>query len=121
MTIVEPGAAPTGFAAALATGPIMPEYDAGPAGNVRRAVADGTFPLLNDPEKIVGAIVDLVDGDAVPLRLPLGPDTYRDVRASLAARLAEHDAHRETALSVVRAEFADQIAALASAEGQPVR
>ena len=102
LTIVEPGATPTGFGAALATAPIMPEYDAGPAGDARRAIAAGSFPLPNDPEKIVRAMLDLVDHGRAPLRLPLGPDTYQDVRASLVARLSEHDANRETALSVAR-------------------
>jgi NAD(P)-dependent dehydrogenase (short-subunit alcohol dehydrogenase family) len=102
MTIVEPGAAPTGFGDALATAPIMPEYDQGPAGDTRRAIAGGTFPLVNDPEKIVAAMLDVIDRRETPLRLPLGPDTYRDIRASLVARLAEHDAHRETAQSVIR-------------------
>ncbi len=40
-----------------------------------------------------------------PLRLPLGSDTYDDVRASLVARLAEHDAHRDVAFSVVKDEL----------------
>ncbi|MFF3574350.1 SDR family oxidoreductase [Nocardia jiangxiensis] len=102
LTIVEPGATPTGFGTALATPPAMPEYDRTPAGDVRRARDNGTFPLSNDPEKIARAMIDLVDSQANPLRLPLGSDTYRDVRASLVARLAEHDAHRETALSVIR-------------------
>lgn len=102
LTIVEPGAAPTGFGAALATAPVMPEYDQGPAGDTRRAVTDGTFALANDPGKIVRAMLDLVDSRETPLRLPLGSDTYRDIRASLVSRLEEHDAHRETALSVVR-------------------
>jgi len=102
LTIVEPGATPTGFGTALATAPAMPEYDRTPAGDVRRARDNGTFPLSNDPEKIARAMIDLVDSQANPLRLPLGSDTYRDVRASLVTRLAEHDAHRETALSVVR-------------------
>ncbi|TDE28640.1 SDR family oxidoreductase [Nonomuraea mesophila] len=102
LTIVEPGATPTGFGGALATAPIMAEYDRTPAGDTRRALADGTFRLDNDPEKIARAMIDLVDSREVPLRLPLGSDTYRDVRASLVARLAEHDAHREVALSVVR-------------------
>ncbi|WP_185845593.1 hypothetical protein [Kibdelosporangium aridum] len=92
----------TGFGDALATAPVMPEYDKGPAGDTRRAIADGSFPLPNDPEKIVRAMLDLVDRDEIPLRLPLGSDTYRDIRASLVARLTELDAHRETALSVVR-------------------
>ena len=102
LTIVEPGATPTGFGTALSTAPAMPEYDRTPAGDVRRALDNGTFPLSNDPEKIARAMIDLVDSQANPLRLPLGSDTYRDVRASLVARLTEHDAQRETALSVVR-------------------
>jgi hypothetical protein len=68
---------------------------------VRRAVADGTLNLPNDPAKIATAMIDLVDAGATPLRLPLGSDTYDDVRASLVARLAEHDAQRDTAFSVV--------------------
>ena len=101
VTIVEPGATPTGFGSSLDTAPAMPEYDATPAGDVRRALAEGGFPLPNDPAKIAQAMIDLVDGGATPLRLPLGSDTYDDVRASLVARLAEHDAQRDVACSVV--------------------
>jgi hypothetical protein len=50
-------------------------------------------------------MIDLVDTGAAPLRLPLGSDTYDDVRASLVARLAEHDAQRDVAFSVVRDEL----------------
>ncbi len=57
--------------------------------------------LPNDPRKIAEAMIDLVDTGETPLRLPLGSDTYDDVRAALVARLAEHDAHREIAFSVV--------------------
>ncbi|WP_201761138.1 MULTISPECIES: hypothetical protein [unclassified Nonomuraea] len=35
--------------------PLMPEYDRTPAGDTRRALADGTFRLDNDPEKIIRA------------------------------------------------------------------
>ncbi|KIH99077.1 short-chain dehydrogenase [Streptomonospora alba] len=100
LTIVEPGATPTGFGGALATAPVMPEYDAGPAGDVRRALAGGAFPLPNDPAKIARAMIDSLDLEPAPLRLPLGTDTYHDVRASLVARLDELDARRELALSV---------------------
>ena len=102
LTIVEPGATPTGFGAALDTAPVMPEYEDTPAGEVRRAITGGAVTLPNDAEKIAGAVVDLVDSGATPLRLPLGSDTYDDVRASLVARLAEHDAQRDVAYSVVR-------------------
>ena len=104
-TIVEPGATPTGFGRALDTAPVMPEYDATPAGDVRRAVTGGTLALPGDPQKIAAAMIALVDSGETPLRLPLGPDTYDDVRAALAARLAEHDAHREVAYSVTRDEL----------------
>jgi NAD(P)-dependent dehydrogenase (short-subunit alcohol dehydrogenase family) len=102
MTIVEPGATPTGFGSSLATAPVMPEYENTPAGDVRRAVTGGTLPLPNEPRKIAQAMIDLVDSGDVPLRLPLGSDTYDDIRAALVARLAEHDTHRDVAYSVVR-------------------
>jgi NAD(P)-dependent dehydrogenase (short-subunit alcohol dehydrogenase family) len=102
LTIVEPGATATGFGSALDTAPVMPEYEDTPAGAVRRAVSSGEFVTPNDPEKLVAAMVDLVDSGETPLRLPLGSDTYDDVRASLVARLAELDAHRDVAWSVVR-------------------
>ncbi|MEU6605715.1 SDR family oxidoreductase [Streptomyces shenzhenensis] len=105
LTIVEPGATPTGFGSSLDTAPAMPEYDNTPAGAVRRALTSGSFALPNDARKIAHAIVDLVDSGATPLRLPLGSDTYDDVRASLVARLEEHEAHRDVAFSVVKDEL----------------
>ena len=102
LTIVEPGATPTGFGSSLDTAQAMPEYVDTPAGDVRRAIASGMFSLPNDPEKITQAMIDLVEDGKAPLRLPLGSDTYDHVRAALVARLAEHDAHRDVALSVTR-------------------
>ncbi|RCK68711.1 short chain dehydrogenase [Desertihabitans brevis] len=100
VTIVEPGATATGFGDGLDTAPPMPEYEATPAGEVRRALASNAFPLPNDPEKIVRAMLDVVEREHPPLRLPLGVDTADHVRAALQARLAEHDAERATALWV---------------------
>jgi NAD(P)-dependent dehydrogenase (short-subunit alcohol dehydrogenase family) len=104
LTIIEPGATATGFGGSLDTAPAMAEYQNTPAGAVRRALDTGEFALPNDPQRIAEAIIDVVDTGATPLRLPLGSDTYDDVRASLAARLAEHEAHRESAFSVVTNE-----------------
>jgi NAD(P)-dependent dehydrogenase (short-subunit alcohol dehydrogenase family) len=101
LTIVEPGATPTGFGRALDTAPIMGEYEKTPAGEVRRAIAGGAFSLPNDPQKIAQAMIDLADSGATPLRLALGSDTYDDVHASLTARLAELEAQRDVAFSVV--------------------
>jgi NAD(P)-dependent dehydrogenase (short-subunit alcohol dehydrogenase family) len=103
VTIVEPGATPTGFGGALDTAPVMAAYDATPAGDVRRAVANGTLPLDNDAEKIAAAMIASVQSSPAPLRLPLGRDTYEDVRAAYVRRLEELDAHRDVALSVLSA------------------
>jgi NAD(P)-dependent dehydrogenase (short-subunit alcohol dehydrogenase family) len=101
VTIVEPGATPTGFGGALDTAPVMAAYDATPAGDVRRAVAGGTLPLDNDAEKIAAAMIESAQTSPAPLRLPLGRDTYEDVRASYVRRLEELDAQRDLALSVL--------------------
>ena len=100
LTIIEPGATPTGFGSSLDTAPAMAAYEATPAGDVRRALASGGFALPSDPQKIVAAMIALVDSGETPLRLPLGPDTYRDIREDLVRRLAEHEASRDVAFSV---------------------
>ena len=100
VTLVEPGATPTGFGTALAQAAPMPEYAATPAGDVRRALASGSFPIPNDPDRVAAAIIAVAETEPAPLRVPLGTDTYDDVRASYLARLEEHDRHRELARSV---------------------
>ncbi len=101
LTIVEPGATPTGFGSAVDIAPARPEYDGTPAGEVRRAITGGAFTFPNDPAKIAAAMIGLVDSGSAPLRLTLGSDAYDDVHASLTARLAELEAQRDLAFSVV--------------------
>ncbi|MFD7662751.1 SDR family oxidoreductase [Streptomyces sp. NPDC059788] len=103
LTIVEPGATPTGFGASLDTAPPLSAYENTPAAGTRQAFLEGLFPVPNSAEKTADAMIALVDSGATPLRLPLGPDTYEDVRAALTARLAEHEAQREVAHSVAAA------------------
>ncbi|MFB7495930.1 SDR family oxidoreductase [Streptomyces sp. NPDC056161] len=100
LTIVEPGATPTGFGSSLDTAPPLPAYEKTPAGEMRKMFLEGRFPVPNSAEKIADAMIGLVDSGATPLRLPLGPDTYDDVRAALTSRLAEHEAQRDVAHSV---------------------
>jgi NAD(P)-dependent dehydrogenase (short-subunit alcohol dehydrogenase family) len=45
LTIVEPGATPTGFGGALDSAPTMPEYENTPAGELRRAFASGDYAV----------------------------------------------------------------------------
>ena len=103
VTIVQPGATPTNFGVALAQAEPMPQYASTPAGDIRRALSEGTFPVPNDPDRVVAAMILAAESEPAPLRVPLGPDTYADVRASYVARLEEHDRHRETAQGVAAA------------------
>lgn len=99
VTIVEPGAHKTGFAAGMVTAPIMEEYDKTPAGDVRRAVFDGGFPIKGDVHKTVQAMIDVTGITPAPRRLAMGADAYRDMRAALVSRLEALDAQKELALS----------------------
>lgn len=99
VTIVEPGATPTSFGSGLVSAPAMAVYDQTPAGDVRRGLFNGDFPIPNDANKIAQAMLDSASQHPAPLRLALGPDTYADVRAALVARLTSLDAQRDLALS----------------------
>jgi NADP-dependent 3-hydroxy acid dehydrogenase YdfG len=99
VTIVEPGAHNTSFGTGMVTAPIIDAYDKTPAGDVRRAVASGSFPIKGDVNKSVQAIIDCVEVSPAPLRLALGGDAYRDMRASLVARLKSLDDQKELALA----------------------
>ncbi len=62
---------------------VIEAYDKTPAGDVRRAMAAGNFPIKGNVNKTVQAIIDCVEVTPAPLRLALGGDAYRDMRASL--------------------------------------
>ena len=99
VTIVEPGAHQTSFGSGMMTAPVMEAYEKTPAGEVRRAIAAGTFPIKGDVSKSVQAMIDSVEISPAPLRLALGGDAYRDMRAALVSRLEALDAQKELALA----------------------
>lgn len=99
VTIIEPGAHKTSFGTGMVTAPVMEAYNQTPAGDVRRAVATGGFPIKGDVNKTVQAIIDCVEISPAPLRLALGGDAYRDMRAALTARLEALDNQKEIALA----------------------
>jgi NADP-dependent 3-hydroxy acid dehydrogenase YdfG len=99
VTIVEPGAHQTSFGSGMTTAPVMEAYDKTPAGDVRRAIAAGNFPIKGDVDKSVQAMIDSVKVLPAPLRLALGGDAYRDMRAALISRLEMLDAQKELALA----------------------
>ena len=98
-TIIEPGPTRTNFRAGLVSPPPMAVYDDTPAGEVRRAVASGAFPLPGDPMKMAQAMIDSVERSRAPRRLTLGRESYARVRAALADRLAALDLQKAIALS----------------------
>ena len=83
----------------MATAPVMEAYENTPAGEVRRAITAGTFPLKGDVDTSVQAIIDSVEVSPAPLRLALGGDAYRDMRSALVSRLEALDAQKELALA----------------------
>jgi NAD(P)-dependent dehydrogenase (short-subunit alcohol dehydrogenase family) len=104
VTIVEPGATPTGFTGAKDTAQAMPEYDGGVFGEARRRQAAGEFRGPNDAASIARAMIASADAGQAPLRLPLGVDTYRDLHAAYESRLTLLESLRDVAVSVERGD-----------------
>jgi len=98
-TIIEPGPSRTSFGRGLVTAPPMAEYENTPAGDVRRAIADGAFPVPGDPVEIVRRMIECVDSNPAPRRLALGRGAYARIRAVLTDRIAALDAQKDVALS----------------------
>ena len=99
-TIAEPGATATGFGAGMVQPEPMDAYEKTAVGDIRRAVAEGAFPLPGDAVKVARAMIASTEQSPAPRRLPMGSDTYALVRGALQERLAELEAQKESALAV---------------------
>ncbi|SUA42872.1 short chain dehydrogenase [Nocardia africana] len=91
VTIVEPGPFRTDFAGrSIRWAEPMPEYAPIFAEERERFQAqDGAQP--GDPARAAAAILRAVAMDEPPLRLPLGPEAFAGIRATLTQRLADLD------------------------------
>jgi NAD(P)-dependent dehydrogenase (short-subunit alcohol dehydrogenase family) len=99
-TIVEPGAARTGFRHRSAVvGPLIPAYDRSPSRVINHLVEDRSSTSPGDPAKMVKAMIASVDREPAPLRLVLGSDSHSAITASLTGRLADVEAQRDLARS----------------------
>lgn len=98
-TLVEPGPTRTNFGAGLISPAPVAAYDDTPAGEMRRAVTSGLFPVLGDAGKVVDAMIASLDSSPAPRRLTLGSQAYASVRAALLDRLAALEAQKALALS----------------------
>ena len=96
---MEPGPAKTNFGGGLVVAPALPAYEHTPAGEVRRAMTSGAFPLPGDPHKMAQAMLDSADQHPAPRRLTLGGRAYAQIRAALTDRLAVLDAQKAIAFS----------------------
>ena len=100
--IVEPGPTVTNFRSGAVRAEPMGIYDNTPAGEVRRAIASGSFVLRGDASKIVKAMIDAADAAKPPFRLPLGSAAYTSISKALAERLTLLESQKAVALSADR-------------------
>ncbi|RMI27985.1 oxidoreductase [Nocardia stercoris] len=91
VTIVEPGPFRTDFAGrSVRWADPLPAYEPVMAAERTRFEAqNGAQP--GDPDRAAAAILRAVAMDPPPLRLPLGPESFAGIRATLTERLAELD------------------------------
>ncbi|MGI4745323.1 MAG: SDR family oxidoreductase [Janthinobacterium lividum] len=97
--LVEPGATGTNFGAGLVRPEPMAAYERTPANAVRLAIADGTFKLTGDANKMVDAMIAAADAETMPLRLALGSTTYGSILGALIERREALEAQKDIALS----------------------
>ncbi|SFT65207.1 Short-chain dehydrogenase [Kosakonia arachidis] len=102
VVIAEPGPTQTGFGGGLDHAQPLAIYDATPAGDVRRGIANGDFAITGDADRTVEAIIAVADRQHPPLRVPLGSIAYDHLVATLGARLREIEGQRELAYSADR-------------------
>lgn len=97
--IVEPGPTGTNFGAGLVRGEPKAAYDGTPAGEVRRAITDGTFAIRGDAGRSVDAMITATDAEQPPFRLVLGSTAYTSISKALTERLRELETQRAVAFS----------------------
>lgn len=101
LTLVQPGATRTGFAAALRYSAETAAYRDTAVGQIRRsleAADEGDF--TGDPAKLAAAIYDTTRQPVPPLRLTLGADTYTAIHTALTERLTALESQQDLAGSV---------------------
>lgn len=85
--IVEPGPTRTRFSANAVRAEPMEAYAATPVGQVRQALADGSFGVYGDAGRCADAIIAAADAEHPPRRLILGSATHERIERTLAERL----------------------------------
>ncbi|MFE1603018.1 SDR family oxidoreductase [Methylobacterium sp. ID0610] len=101
VTMIEPGAARTGFRTTAGTllGADVDAYRSTPIGAMRTMLSDPAAVAKGDPRKMVQIIIDSVDEEPAPKRIALGGDAYTMIERALAERLAALRAQKDIAFS----------------------
>ncbi|GAA2840605.1 SDR family oxidoreductase [Crossiella cryophila] len=98
-TLVEPGGTATEFiGAGMAVTEELPAYADGPVAQLRALLSGDSGYEFGDPAHYAETIIEAVASPEPPTRLLLGADAYEQVTTALAARLAQAEAQRETAV-----------------------
>ena len=89
VTIVEPGAARTGFRDAASTqlGAVPDAYRDTPLAHLRAVLSDPARTPGGDPQRMAERIIASIAIDPAPLRLVLGSDAQAILEKALGARL----------------------------------
>ena len=97
--IAEPGPTGTNFGANMDHAPPLACYEDTPAGEVRRAIASGSFAIKGDATMTIDAMIVAAEAEVAPLRLALGSTAYASISQTLAERLRQLDAQEALTLS----------------------
>ena len=100
--IAQPGPTATNFGAGLDRAQPMDIYDATPAGDVRRAIADGSFEIKGDAGRTVDAMIAAADAARPDRRVALGSAAFENIDRALSERLRVLRAQRDVAYSADR-------------------
>ncbi|WAH64354.1 SDR family oxidoreductase [Xanthomonas hortorum] len=98
-TLAEPGPARTNFGAALVRTAIPSDYAGTPVDALSRALDDGSWVIVGDPERMVTAMIACTEQSPPPFRLVMGGSAYHAIRDALTTRLAALENQRDIAFS----------------------
>ncbi|MEZ0355428.1 SDR family NAD(P)-dependent oxidoreductase [Mycobacterium sp. SA01] len=109
VTVLEPGGMRTDWAgSSMRIAPVRPEYEAtvGAAAELSQSANLGA----SDPAKVAALLLDIVDMDAPPARLLVGPDAYRYATAAGRDLLAADERYEALSISTAADDAtADQL------------
>ncbi|MEG8103656.1 short-chain dehydrogenase/reductase, partial [Xanthomonas hortorum pv. gardneri] len=78
---------------------IPSDYAGTPVDALSRALDDGSWVIIGDPERMVAAMIACTEQSPPPFRLVMGGSAYHAIRDALTTRLAALENQRDIAFS----------------------